>query len=98
MSAKPGVLIIGNFQSAHIHTHAVCEELAPRLRQCGWQVFTASDRAGRLGRVVDMLGVALRYRRGYQVAMVDVHAGAAFRWAELVTGLLRQLRKPTLLT
>lgn len=98
MKAKLGVLMIGNFQSAHIHTHAVCEDLAPRLRELGWRVFTASGRAGRLARVADMVSAALRHRNGYQVAMVDVHAGAAFRWAELLAGLLRKLRKPTVLT
>src|SRR5688572_21443186 len=98
MRSKPGVLLVGNFQSAHIHTHAICEDLAPRLRENGWNVLTASARATKLSRLADMLLTTWRRRNEYQVAAVDVHAGSAFRWAESVGALLRKLRKPTVLT
>jgi glycosyltransferase involved in cell wall biosynthesis len=76
----------------------VCEDLAAELARLGWQVSTTSDKAGRLSRLIDMLGTVWRKRHDYAVAQVDVYSGAAFRWAEAVCRMLGWIDKPYVLT
>lgn len=93
-----GVLIVGNFLSHALGTRSVCEDLAERLTECGWQVTTTSRRVSRVPRLLDMLFTAVRARHRYQVAQVDVFSGLAFYWAVTVCQVLRWLRKPYVLT
>lgn len=95
---KIPVLLVGNFLSARLGTRGVCEDLAAQLARLGWPVCTTSDKAGRLSRLVDMLGTVWRKRHDYAVAQVDVYSGPAFRWAEAVCRMLRLIDKPYVLT
>ncbi len=96
-SAKPRLLLIGNFLSASLRSRTVSEDLAIRLAASGWDVQTTSDRHARLPRVLDFLLTAWRRRDSYDVASVDVYSGAAFVWAEAVCTVLRSARKPYVL-
>lgn len=98
-SAAPRpVLLVGNFLSRTITTRGVGEDLAEHLMADGWTVFTTSSCPGRIRRLADMFSTCWRYRAAYAVAQVEVYSGAAFVWAELVTSLLRVMRKPYVLT
>jgi len=93
-----GVLLVGNFLSHAGGSRGVCEDLAVRLADSGWQVITTSTHKARVPRLVDMLTTAWRSRNAYDVAHVDVFSGPAFIWAEAVARLLRRLKKPYILT
>lgn len=97
MSA-PRVLIIGNFLSRYGLSRGVCEELALRLQESGWQVLTTSSRLPRAPRLLDMLSAIWWHRNAYDVAQVDVFSGAAFRWAEAACRLLTLIGRPYILT
>jgi glycosyltransferase involved in cell wall biosynthesis len=92
------ILLVGNFLSASSGTRSVCEDLADRLPAIGWSVHTTSSKPGRLLRLLDMISTVWRLRRRYAVAQVDVYSGLAFIWAEIVCSVLRQIRKPYILT
>lgn len=98
-STSKHVLLVGNFLSvARQGTRSVCEDLAERLGSSGWVVFTASNRPGRLKRLLDMVMTAWRRQHIYAIAQVDVYSGKAFVWAEVVCTLLRLIGKPYILT
>lgn len=90
-------LIVGNFLSAIRGTHGICELLAEKLSQHGWQVTTTSSHDNRLVRILDMLKVTWQSRKAYDVASIDVFSGPSFLWAEAVSRLLRRLNKPFVL-
>ena len=92
------IALIGNFFSGSLGTRGVIEDLALRLAGAGWQVVTASDKLGRLPRLVDMVATVWRRRREYAVAQVDVYSGRAFLWAEAVCLILKLTGKPMILT
>jgi glycosyltransferase involved in cell wall biosynthesis len=96
--SEASVLVIGNFLSGHTGVRCVCEDLAERLSGCGWKVLTASARATRLSRAVDMVRTAWISRHDYRIAQVEVYSGKAFLWAEAVCFTLRLARKPYVLT
>ena len=93
----PSILMVGNFLSDQAGSRSAGEELNARLKQMGWVTMTTSSKSSRLLRMVDMAVHVLFQRKKYQVAYVEVHSGAAFRWAEIVVGLLYFLRKPCVL-
>ena len=95
---KGRLLIVGSFMGNALLDRYVSGDLAQRLALKGWQVSVTSRRVGRLARLLDMLQAAVRRRRDYDAALVDVFSGPAFRWAEAVCGLLRRLNKPFILT
>lgn len=94
---RPALLAVGNFfRSAG--TVQYCEELARRLEESGHAVIRTSTRVARPVRLADMIATAVRRRREYEVAHVDVFSGRSFVWAEAVTGTLRLLGKPVVVT
>ena len=95
---KPRLLLVGNFLSTVGLNRGVCEDLAERLQAAGWQVITTSGKPGRLARLADMVSTAWRRRREYDAAYVEVYSGPAFLWVEAVCAVLRQARKPYVLT
>lgn len=97
-SERPPILLIGNFLTETLGTRHVSEDLAEQLTRRGWRVTTASRHLGRLRRALDMLWTTWRERRHYRIAHIEVYGGLAFTWAEMVSWLLRLLRKPYLLT
>lgn len=95
---KSSVLLIGNFLSEKQGSRGVCEDLAIKLADDGWNVITTSEKKSRVFRLLDMLQTTWRHRHQYNVALVDVYSGAAFTWADLVCRVLRHLHKPYILT
>ncbi len=93
---KGSVLIVGNFLSSYF-SRGVCEDLAFRLSDASWSVFTTSHKLNRVARLLDMIGIAWKSRRSYKVAQVDVYSGPAFFWAESVCWTLRRAQKPYVL-
>lgn len=92
-----GVLIVGSFVGSGPLSRYVGGALSERLGAAGWNSVVTSRSTSRLGRVADMTATALRARRLYSVALVEVYSGPAFRWAEWVCLLLRMLGKPYIL-
>jgi glycosyltransferase involved in cell wall biosynthesis len=95
---RPRVLMVGTHPAPHVGSRSVGEGLAEGLRQRGFDVRVTSRLRFRTLRVADMLVTAWAYRHTYDVAQVDVYSGAAFRWAEWVTRLMRAIGKPYVLT
>ncbi len=91
------VLIIGNHLSATGASRAVGEDLAERLQARGIRVCAASSVPNKALRLYDMLQTTWSRRREFEVAIVDVFSGPAFRFAEAVCTLLRHIRKPYIL-
>ncbi len=91
------VWLVGDFAAARAGNHSVAEDLARRLAQRGLVVGTTSNRDHRVARVLDMGWQTWRRVGSIDVAVVDVYSGPAFRWAELVVGVLWQRRVPTVL-
>lgn len=95
---KNCVLLVGNFLSEKQGSRGVCEDLAIKLTDDGWNVITTSDKKSRMFRLLDMLQTTWSHRHQYNIALVDVYSGAAFTWADLVCRVLRYLHKPYMLT
>lgn len=95
---KRGVLLIGNFLSAVTGVRGVGEDLARRLTGAGWNAVTASDKSGRLARLLDMIVTTWSRRHEYWVAYVEIYSDLAFFWAETVCRVLRLAAKPYVLT
>jgi glycosyltransferase involved in cell wall biosynthesis len=95
---NPNVLLVGNFLAASLGVQSVGEELAVHLASSGYSVRTTSSQRRQVIRLIDMIHDVLRERRRYQVAQIDVFSGTAFVFAEVVSTLLRLLRKPYVLT
>lgn len=97
-SQERSALVVGNFLSSKNGIRGVCEELADRLHERGWNVLTVSAERNRLLRLVDMIRSAWTNRDRFRIAHVDVFSGAAFFWAEAVCWVLRRSGKPYVLT
>ena len=95
---RPSVLFVGTHPRHHVGTRSVSEGLAEKLRAIGFRTILTSRARIRIVRVAEMLTTTWLQRGTYDVAHVDVYSGAAFRWAESVTVLLRKLKKPVVLT
>src|SRR5688500_5749222 len=94
----PRVLFVGAYPPPDVGARAISEELAVRLTAAGWPVTLTSRRRSRLLRPVDQLCTVLASRPRFDVAVVDVYSGAAFRWAEWAAAALRAVGTPTVLT
>jgi glycosyltransferase involved in cell wall biosynthesis len=92
------VLIISNFISRHGAVRTVAEELAVRFSATGRQILTSSHCVCRTVRFLDMTATTWLHRKEFDVAIVEVYSNAAFIWAESVCWVLRQARKPYILS
>src|SRR5438445_13802413 len=95
---QPKLLLVGNFLGASLGVQTVGEELAVHLASSGYSVRTTSSRRRKATRLIDMVRGVLGERRCYEVVQIDVFSGTAFVFAEVVSTLLRLLRKPYVLT
>lgn len=95
---KPSVLLVGNFLSSSVGARFVCEDLEVHLKKAGWRVLVTSTRHNRLARLLDMIATVIVKRNQYQVANIDIYSGLAFNWGEIVSVLLKLMKKPFLLT
>ena len=91
---KPALLLVGNFLSSGGGNLTIAEELARHFEGSGYSIVTTSQMQPRLLRLFNMLFTVFSQRNVYQIALVSVFSGAAFLWAELVSSLLKILRKP----
>jgi glycosyltransferase involved in cell wall biosynthesis len=90
---KPGLLMISSgFVASRRSYRGMCQELADRLSESGYEVITSS-KAGRAARLFDMLYTIWRCRHRYEIALVDVFSGWAFLWADAACRLLHRLGK-----
>lgn len=95
---KRPLLFVGNFLDMHIGTRAISEDLSLRLAGAGWPVRITSRKKIKLLRLMDMLTTVWNGRAHFELALVDVYSGPAFRFAECVCWLMRRLGKPFILT
>ena len=98
LARKLRVLFVGTHLLPAAGNRSVGEGIAEGLARSGFQVTLTSRVRSRPLRVLDMLATVWRSRENYDVAQVDVYSGAAFRWAEWVTRVIRAARKPYILT
>lgn len=91
------ILHVGNIHSASVGTRTAAEELGAELQRRGVEVLTTSAHRAALLKVGDMVSTVLRRRHEYDVAIIDVYSGRAFRWAEAVGRTLGWVRKPFIL-
>ena len=92
------VLLIGNFLSKYRGTKATSEILSELLKAKNWDVITSSSNPTRVLKPIDMCWTAWRRQNEYDIAHVDVFSGYGFIWAEMVSNLLKLMRKPFILT
>ena len=92
------VLLIGNFLSHTAGSRGVSEDLSEQLGRHGWHTITCSSKPNRLLRLSDMLLTSILHHSRYQVAHIDVFSGRAFLWADIISRVLRILKKPFILT
>ena len=90
--------MIGNYLHSPNHNRNVWHDLADRLPELGWSVFTTSTRESPFLRLLDMLWSIWSKRNHYDIAQIDVFSGRAFTFAEWSARLLHLLRKPFILT
>lgn len=95
--AKPGLLVVGNHLSRAGRGRTVSEDLAIRLEALGFPVITTSAKRSRALRAADMLLTTVRSRGRYQVALIDVFSGRAFRYAEAISHAVARLGRPLVL-
>ncbi len=74
------------------------EELAIQLEQQGWQPILISRKLNRVARLLDMLCVIINQRNNYSIGEVDIFSGPAFIWGYLSALIIKQLKKPLILT
>jgi glycosyltransferase involved in cell wall biosynthesis len=100
MSEKPDfkLLLVVNFLTDSVGNYQACEDLARRLEKAGWLASTTSFKRNRVSRLIDMSTTAIRKRKQYSVAQVDVFSGLAFLWAKITCFTLRQINRPYILT
>jgi glycosyltransferase involved in cell wall biosynthesis len=92
----PRILFVGNYLE-HA-SRQVSADLAAGLRARGHQLTLTSAQRRQLPRLLAMVTQAVRRRRAYDVAVIDVYSGRAFIYAEVVSAVLRALGKPYVLT
>lgn len=93
-----GILFVSNIFSVGADYGGLSIDLANRLITKGWKVNTVSSSANRFMRPIDMFLSAMLKLSNYDVALIDVFSGSAFRWAESSAWILRRLGKPIVLT
>ena len=92
--ARTRVLVVANLTADPGGYANEAEALATRLLQAGDVVITTSYQSLLSLRVADMILTSLLVKNRVDVALVDVRAGAPFRWARWVTTVLRGARVP----
>lgn len=90
----PRVLIISNFLSPRYGSRPVQQDIRERLERMEYETTAASPFRSGLIRGAHMVSAVLLRQRRYDVAIVDVYSGRAFRWAEAVSLALTALRRP----
>jgi glycosyltransferase involved in cell wall biosynthesis len=95
---EPRILLVDNFLSKDGKNPTVAEELAKHFLAEGFIVIRTSNKHSRILRLLDMIFVTWKYRNKYDAAYVSLFSGNAFKWGEIVSVILKFLRKPYILT
>jgi glycosyltransferase involved in cell wall biosynthesis len=98
ISTMDHIFLAGNFLSKSTGITSPCEELAQILTSKVYKVVSSFHHQNRVLRMADMLWTALKSRHIYYVSLLEVYSYLAFRWAELLSILLRILGKPYILS
>lgn len=88
------LLFVGNYMPDSRGSRAVSEDVSVQLESLGWRVLLASRKRNKVLRLADMVRTVWARRTEYDIAVIDVFSGQAFRFAEVVTSLLWLLGKP----
>jgi glycosyltransferase involved in cell wall biosynthesis len=91
------LVMISNLTGKMCSGQSVCETLAVLLSSRGWQVYMASSKVNKFARLFDMLYTVWKNRKFYQLGYIEVYSGLGFIWAEILSRLLRILKKPYVL-
>lgn len=70
------------------------EILVDRFREAGYQVLETSSIVNRYKRLGDTIYSLVRWRKNYDLAIVNVYSGPAFLMADISSFLLKTLNKP----
>jgi glycosyltransferase involved in cell wall biosynthesis len=70
------------------------EDLADRLRDAADRIVCVSHHRSGWSRTLHLVWTALLQRKDYDLAVVDLYSGRAFRWGEIAASLLRALGCP----
>ena len=93
------VTYIGNFLSRHGLNPTYAEALVPRLRDCGFNVISASSHLNGVFRLLDMMQAVVRTSSERACAIIDLYGGPrAYNAAIAVARLCRILRKRYIVT
>jgi glycosyltransferase involved in cell wall biosynthesis len=93
----PRVFLAANFLSAGGGSRSVVEDLEERLRGEGYALVKASPYRNGLVRGAHLIATALRRRREYDLAVVDLYSGRAFMIGEALSLAMRALDRPFVL-
>ncbi len=93
---KPGLLLVGNHLSRRGRGRTVSEDLAIRLSKRGFPTLTTSTQRMVALRAADMMATSVLTRSRYQLAIIDVFSGRAFRFAEAVSFAVCKLGRPVI--
>lgn len=93
-NSHPRILMVGTHLPPVAGSRSVGEGLAQELQKMGFDVQLVSRRRSRVRRVADMMLTVWRAQHTYDLIQLDIYSGAAFSWAEWVSKLAHQMRKP----
>lgn len=77
-------------------TPTAIEQLGPLLQEEGYEVKYASNRINKISRLLDMLGVVMKYRSTVNVVLIDTYSTTAFYFAWLAAFICRRLGLPNI--
>ena len=91
------ILFIGNFFSKHGYSRTASEELVPKLEDRGHNIFWTSAYEVKATRLADMVLSTIKAIPKVELAVIDVFSGPSFRWAQLISGILKLFRRPVVM-
>jgi len=92
------LLLIGNFLSSKGMNQGISKNLYELLTVNGWSVLFSSTYLNKWLRLLDMITSAIKWRKQYQVANIDVFSSRSFIWAQMMGLVFCLLNKPFVCT
>jgi len=86
------LLYVGNKLSIHGSNTTAIETLGPMLEREGFNVHYASSKQSKPLRLLDMIGMTLRFARQSKYVLIDTYSTSNFWYAFVVSQLCRLLR------
>jgi glycosyltransferase involved in cell wall biosynthesis len=88
---KKNLLYIGNKLAKHGLTVTSIETLGTLLEREGYNIFYASSKKNKFGRLADMLYTTIKYRKNVDYVLIDTYSTRNFWYALFVSQLCRLL-------